>query len=362
MSRRPDVPPMLSPRSKHRMFEAGFRAMRATGADRWLAPAAQGLGVILTFHRVDPSPPNAFAPNRLLSITPDFLDATLSELDARGFDVIGLDEVPDRLSRPDYGPPFAVLTFDDGYRDNLLHARPVLARHRVPWTLFVTSDFADGRGRLWWVELERAIARLDRVRVVVGKRSVDLPARSPQEKALAFDALYRDLRAGSEERLLDGIAGHCREAGLTPGLVAADLCLGWDELRDLAADPAVTIGAHTVSHPMLAKHPLASAAREIADGRARIEAELGRPVRHLSYPVGDPVSAGPREFALARAQGFATAVTTRPGHLFAGHAGHLHALPRVSVNGCHQSEAALAGLLSGVPFLAWNRGRRLNVA
>lgn len=344
------------------MFEAGFRAVQATGADRWLAPAARGLGLILAFHRVDPAPPEAFAPNRLLSITPDFLDATLAELDARGFDVIGLDEVPERLSRRDYGPPFAVLTFDDGYRDNLLHARPVLARHKAPWTLFVTSDFADGRGRLWWVELERAVARLDRVRVTIGGRCLDLPARSPQEKALAFDALYRDLRAGSEERLLDAIAGHCREAGLAPGSAAAELCLGWDELRDLARDPSVTIGAHTVSHPMLAKHPLARASREIAEGRARIEAELGRPVRHLSYPVGDAGSAGPREFALARAEDFATAVTTRPGHLFGGHADHLHALPRVSVNGCHQSQAALAGLLSGVPFLAWNRGRRLNVA
>ena len=77
--------------------------------------------------------------------------------------------------------------------------------------------------------------------------------------------------------------------------------------------------------------------------------------------MGDPGSAGPREFALARELGFATAVTTRPGHLFADHAAHLHALPRVSVNGCHQSPAALRGLLSGVPFLAWNRGRRLNV-
>ena len=113
---------------------------------------------------------------------------------------------------------------------------------------------------------------------------------------------------------------------------------------------------------MLAKHPREAALAEIAGSRTRIEAELGRPVRHLSYPVGDPTSAGPREFALARDLGFATAVTTRPGHLFAEHAAHLHALPRVSVNGCHQSAAALGGLLSGVPLLAWNRGRRLNVA
>ncbi|MDH2308556.1 polysaccharide deacetylase family protein [Methylobacterium brachiatum] len=353
---------MISSRVKHRVFASGFRAIQALGADRWLAPAARGLGVILTFHHVSPDPVPAFAPNRLLSITPDFLDRTLRELDARGFEVIGLDAVPERLAAPDYGPPFAVLTFDDGYRDNVEHAHPVLARHGVPWTLFVTSGYADQSGRLWWIELERAIARLDRVRIAIGARSLDLPARSPQEKALAFEALYRDLRRGTEADLLDRIADLCRQAGLAPGAVASELCLSWAELRDLARDPAVTIGAHTVSHPMLAKHDAATAAREIVEGRARIAAELGREIRHLSYPVGDPSSAGPREFALAQAQGFATAVTTRPGHLFAEHAGHLHALPRVSINGCHQSRAALAGLLSGIPFLAWNRGRRLNVA
>lgn len=353
---------MLSSRAKHRVFASGFRAIQALGADRWLSPAARGLGVILTFHHVSPDPVPAFAPNRLLGITPEFLDLTLRELDARGFEIIGLDSVPERLAEPDYGPPFAVLTFDDGYRDNVEYARPVLARHGAPWTLFVTSGFADQAGRLWWIELEQAIARLDRVRIDVGARSLDLPARSPQEKALAFEALYRDLRRGDEADLLDRIAALCRQAGFPPGRLAADLCLSWAELRDLAADPAVTVGAHTVSHPMLAKHAPAIAAREIAEGRARIETELGRPVRHLSYPVGDPTSAGPREFALAREMGFATAVTTRPGHLFAEHAAHLQALPRVSVNGCHQTRPALAGLLSGVPFLAWNRGRRLNVA
>lgn len=353
---------MLSSRTKHRVFATGFRAIQALGADRWLSPAARGLGVILTFHHVSPDPPAAFAPNRLLSITPDFLDQTLRELDARGFEVIGLDAVPERLAAPDYGPPFAVLTFDDGYRDNVAHARPVLARHGVPWTLFVTSAFADQKGRLWWIELERAIARLDRVRIAIGARSVDLPARSPGEKAIAFDAVYRDLRGGGEAELLARIADLCRQAGFAPGQIASELCLSWPELRDLSKDPAVTIGAHTVSHPMLAKHPDAVAAREIAEGRGRLEAELDRSVRHLSYPVGDPGSAGLREFDLARELGFSTAVTTRPGHLFAGHAGHLHALPRVSVNGCHQSRAALSSLLSGVPFLAWNRGRRLNVA
>ena len=186
---------MLSSRTKHRVFATGFRAIQAVGADRWLSPAARGLGVVLTFHHVSPEPPAAFAPNRLLGITPDFLELTLRELDARGFEVISLDAVPERLAEPDYGPPFAVLTFDDGYRDNVEHARPVLARHDVPWTLFVTSAFADQRGRLWWIELERAIARLDRLRLGIGSRTLDLPTRTPQEKAIAFDAIYQIGRA-----------------------------------------------------------------------------------------------------------------------------------------------------------------------
>jgi hypothetical protein len=81
----------------------------------------------------------------------------------------------------------------------------------------------------------------------------------------------------------------------------------------------------------------------MADSKTIIEQRLGRAVRHLAYPVGDPTSAGVREFRLAGEAGFATAVTTRPGHVFPAHAAHLHALPRV-------------------PFLAFNRGRRLNVA
>ncbi|GEO99597.1 polysaccharide deacetylase family protein [Methylobacterium haplocladii] len=356
---------MLSSRNRHRLFKAAFAAVSSTGADRWLAPVAQGRGLILTFHHVRPEAPAAYAPNGLLAITPEFLDRTLTLLKARGFDLIGLDAVPERLNGPSPKAPFAVLTFDDGYRDNVDFALPVLTRHRAPWTLFVTSDFADGCGRLWWIELERAVARLDRVRVTDGETRrlvLDFPARSPEEKSAAFEAVYRQLRSGPEARLLSVIAGLCTEAGFAPGEVAAELCLSWDELRVLAADPAVTIGAHTLSHPMLAKHGADIARREMAESRARIAAELGREIRHLSYPVGDPTSAGRREFAISAELGFATAVTTRPGHLFADHAGHLNALPRVSINGFHQTDAALASLISGVPFLAWNRGRRLNVA
>ncbi|WP_298952180.1 polysaccharide deacetylase family protein [uncultured Methylobacterium sp.] len=352
----------MIPIDRHHLFQTGFAAIAASGADRWLAPVARGRGVILTFHRVTPEapPPGAYAPNRLLSITPDFLDRTLQCLAERGFEVIGLDAVPDRLGAGRAGRPFAVLTFDDGYRDNVEHALPVLRRHGVPWTLYVTTDFAEGTGRLWWVEMERAIGRL--ARIVLPEAGLDLPAADEAGKTAAFARVYAHLRAGPEDVLRAEIGRLAAQAGLDSAAITRGLCLTWDEIRALARDEAVTIGAHTLSHPMLAKHDAVTARGEIETPRRIIAERLGRAPDHVSYPVGDPGSAGPREFRLAREAGFATGVTTRPGHLFAGHAAHLHALPRVSINGCFQTEAALRALLSGVPFLAWNRGRRLDVA
>ena len=313
------------------------------------------------FHHVRPARPQAFAPNRLLEITPAFLDRTLQVVRAMGFDLISLDEVPRRLRRSPGQKPFAVLTFDDGYRDNVEYALPTLKRHGAPWTLFVTADYAAGRGRLWWLELEEVVARLDRIAFLTEDGAFELPCRNPQEKQTTFETLYWRLRTGPEQRLRSVVATLAGQAGVDAASLVQSLCLGWDDLRILAREPSVTIGAHTLSHPMLAKHSRETAWREITASRDAITAHLGFVPRHFAYPVGDPTSAGLREFQLAAEAAFDTAVTTRPGHVFPEHAGHLHALPRVSVNGLFQTEAALKGLLSGVPFLAWNRGRRLNV-
>ena len=347
---------------KHRLFAAGFSATSALRADRWLRTVAQGCGVVLMFHHVRPAGSRAFAPNRLLEITPEFLDRTLTLVTAMGFDLVGLDEVPERLAKGGRGRPFAALTFDDGYRDNVEYALPVLRRHKAPLTVFVTTEFADGTGRLWWLELEEAIARLDRIAVAIGDHRVEAVCATAEEKAAVFDRIYWALRNGPEARLRATIALLAADAGIDTAAMTRSLCLNWGELRMLAREPGATIGAHTLAHPMLAKQTADVARREIADSKRVAEEKLARAVRHFAYPVGDPTSAGPRDFAFAREAGFTTAVTTRPGHVFPEHSEHLHALPRVSVNGLYQNEAALRGLLSGVPFLAWNRGRRLNVS
>ncbi|MCU4181876.1 polysaccharide deacetylase family protein [Bosea sp. BH3] len=342
---------------RHKAIAATFKLMAATGADRWSRGFAQGAGVILTLHHVRPREARGFAPNALLEITPDFLDAALGLIRAEGYDIVSLDEALLRLQQPKQGRFFVALTFDDGYRDNVEHAWPVLAKHGAPWTLFVTPGFADRTARLWWLELEEAVRALQQLDLALPDGHFTAGSGTDAEKTKAFDRLYWRLRNGPEAILLSAISDLAAQVGIDSATLTERECLPWDTLRALSGAPGVTIGAHTMTHPRLAKLEAGAARSEIVDSRERLEAELGMPIRHFAYPVGDPTSAGPREFTLAREAGFASAVTTRPGHLVPEHAGRPHALPRVSLNGLHQNEATLRALLSGLPFWLRNRAR-----
>jgi peptidoglycan/xylan/chitin deacetylase (PgdA/CDA1 family) len=341
---------------KRRLIGAGFTAMQATGLHRALAQP--GAGLILALHRVRPfAPPSpGYAPNRLLEVTPDFLDKALGRISERGFEFVDLAEAMRRLDHG--GAPFAALTFDDGYRDTRDLALPVLEKHHAPATVFFCIGFIERTARLWWLELEEAIRRLDRIEAP----GLILPARTPLEKSAAYERLYWSLRARPEAALLDAVGRLAEEAGVSSAALADDLFLDWDETAAFAQHPLITIGAHSLTHRRLAHWPEAEALAELSLSRAALERRLGRAVTQFAYPVGDPTSAAPREFALAARAGYEIAVTTRPGLLFPEHAGARLALPRVSLNGLWQDLGYLDVLLSGAPFRVWNRGRRVNVA
>jgi peptidoglycan/xylan/chitin deacetylase (PgdA/CDA1 family) len=349
--------------AKNKLIGAGFTAFRLTGLHRLASVATRGRGAVLMLHQVRPwNPPSpGFAPNRLLEITPEFLDAALERVKRMGFDIVSLDEAVNRLAQSD-GRPFVALTFDDGYRDTVDFALPILERHQAPFAVYVATGFADRTGGMWWLELEEALRRAARVEIVDGDLSLSAPTGTPREKSEAFEQIYWALRGGPETRLLDVVGRLAKQNQVDGAAIVDELCMDWAQIAELGRHPLATIGAHTVSHKMLAKWPIEVARAEMLESKERIEAMLGRPVVHFAYPVGDSTSAGPREFALAQELGFASAVTTRPGMVFSGHRAHLTALPRVSVNGNWQDIGYFEVLMSGAPFALWNRGRRVNAA
>ena len=130
-------------RRSTKLLKAALAAVHYSGAESLLAPYTKGAGVIFMLHQARSDPPQDFEPNRILRVTPDFLEAVIdSTLDA-GFDVIALDDIPERLAGGSDGP-FAAFTLDDGYKDNRDVAYPIFKRHAVRATSPTASPTCGG--------------------------------------------------------------------------------------------------------------------------------------------------------------------------------------------------------------------------
>lgn len=345
------------------VIRAGLEALYFSGAHRLLGPIFSGVGIIFTLHHVRPPRETEFQPNRHLEVTPDFLCAMLTHVRAHDIDIVTLDEVHERLKERNFSRRFACFTFDDGCRDNMEFALPVLRLFDAPSTIFVTSDFAEGTGRIWWVALEAVIAKASALEVEIDGIPTRFDTATAAAKQTAFERLHDWLRnLPDEQDIRREIDGLCARHDVDAGAICREFCMSWDELKSLAADPLVTLGAHSVTHCNLARQSEAVVAREMIDSRTRLEKVLQRPVLHFAYPYGKRCAAGAREFALARVAGFKTAVTMRPGMIFPESVDHLMALPRVSLNGNYQDTRILPVLTSGAATAMWNGFRRIDAA
>ena len=348
---------------RQKIIRGGLESLYFSGAYVALKPFAAGVGAILTLHHVRPPRRDRFQPNRLLEITPRFLTRVVRYLRRSKLDLVSLDEMHRRLKDRDFSRRFVCLTFDDGYRDTLQCAYPILKEAEVPFAVYVPTSFPDRIGELWWLVLEAAIARNDHISLQINGRNRTFDCATVAAKRSLYEEIYWWLRRLPTEDELRSVV-HNLAAFYQVDIAAFcdELCMSWPELAELAADPLVTIGAHTVNHRMLAKLPQKAVRSEMDLSRSIIEAGLGVRPEHLSYPVGDRTSAGPREFEIAAELGFKTAVTTRPGVLFAAHSEHLTALPRISLNGEYQRLRYVRVLLSGSATAMWSGFRRLDAA
>lgn len=334
-----------------KVFKAALSALHYTGLSRLFAPLTRGDGVFLTLHSVSPEQPGEFEPNRILKVTPDFLETAIHEVEAQGYEIVSLDEAARRIKDGSRARPFVCFTFDDGYRDNRIYAYPIFKRLNLPFAIYIPTAYADWQGDLWWLKLEEAIKRADEVTVTLEGRLRHFETHTTRGKWKAFTEIYWALRALPEHELRASVARIARDAGYDASRLCADMIMSWDEIRALAEDPLVTIGAHTCHHYALAKLSETEARTEIALSVRRIEQELGRPCLHFSYPYGDATSAGERDFALARELGLTTAVTTRKGVITSASANAMTGLPRISLNGDYQKARYVEVMLTGLPFV-----------
>ncbi len=335
--------------SRHALIRAALEALAFARAPAWLPAAGDATGFVLTLHHVAPASSAAFRPNALLSITPEFLDRLLGHLKARGRRFVSVEEI----TAPGGADRIAV-ALDDGYRDNLEHALPVFRRHQAPFTIYVCPGFTERTSEIWWEALERIVAEAAAVEAP-GEPRRELPARSAAEKAQAFDVWRHWLTTGADEaEQRAAIRALSAKHGLDLAALARDLVMDWDEVARIAADPLCSIGAHTMTHPALARLSREAALAEINGSVEAIAQMIGKRPTSLAFPYGYPAAAGAREAELAEEAGLNASFTTQPGYIPAE--GSRHGLPRVSVNGLFQEPRFLDVLLT--PGL-WEIRRRI---
>jgi peptidoglycan/xylan/chitin deacetylase (PgdA/CDA1 family) len=234
-------------RAKQRLKNGVYRTIGETTAT--LAPAngdSDRRLRVLMYHKVNDLPGNP------LSVPVGVFDEQMAQLRELGYTVVALDDVLEYYANAAELPSRSVLiTFDDGYRDNLEHAAPVLERYGYPAVLFVPIAYLDDA----------------------------LPL--PHEERLAARGVVNST-------------------------------LDWGELAELEA-AGVRIESHGISHRPIADLALDEAAREIVLSKLRLEDRLGRPVRSFAYVKGSEAHYKPVHLSLLRQAGYNVAFTSVSG-------------------------------------------------
>lgn len=239
--------------------------------DRALKLLGRWRGVlVLNHHRIGDRRHTPWDP-AVFSASADELDRELRTL-ARLTEVISPDEL-ERALHAGLGRR-VLITFDDGYRDNYELALPLLRGHGLTATFFLTSGFLDERRAAWWDEVAWIVRH--------GERP---GAGGDTEAAIAtLIARYKTLPAGEGEHFLDDL-GRRLGSGRCPPEATQALWITWEMARELRA-AGMSIGGHTVTHPVLAGLPRERQREEIAGCAQRLRDELGEPMRWFAYPVG----------------------------------------------------------------------------
>jgi len=294
-------------------------------------PVYSGRGHILMMHRVIPESGRTRVHNhRSLEISPAHLEDIVLYFRKRNYEFISLDRISEWLndSRKER-KRFVTFTFDDGYRDNLEFAWPVLRKYGVPFTIYITNSFPEKKALIWWYILEDLILKVSGINYSFETGRVKRSCSGIHARETVFNTVRNHILRMNQDNLSSELERFFDYYGFDAYSLSNELTLSWDNIAELAADPLVSIGSHTLNHYNLINLPDEIAWSEIAESQRIIESRINKKVLHFCYPLG---KYGKRELELVKRSGFMTATTIKTANIFSDHTEHLLSLPRIHVN------------------------------
>jgi peptidoglycan/xylan/chitin deacetylase (PgdA/CDA1 family) len=290
-----------------------------------LAAARPGL-IVFAYHRIaEPGADSFYDP--VISAAPASFRAQVEGL-ARRIRLVTLDEaIEGILSGTPWRGPAALITFDDGYRDNFEVAAPILRERGIPATFFLPTAFLESPRIPWWDEVARIVkqTRVRRLAVPLGPDGepgdggrpgppeIDLDTTPRSEAIRTIIAAFLDGTIREEGRFLERLA-ECAEVEADDGAMARALFTDWEQVRrSTGAGTGLSIGSHGHSHRRLARLDGEAQARELEESRRILRDRLGREVAALAYPYGWPGTYTDETKAIAARAGYRAAFAATEG-------------------------------------------------
>ncbi|WP_321421999.1 polysaccharide deacetylase family protein [uncultured Methanobacterium sp.] len=202
------------------------------------------------------------------------------------YNIISLDDLVDLVEKkePIYEKT-AVLTFDDGYKDNYTNAYPLLEKYDIPATIYLTSKLI-GTDELVWADKVGYIIYHSLVDHIKIDELSEYNLGSKFDKYQTFSLIKRklgDLSELEKSSFIDKLANLCEVE--IPADAGCELMLSWEEVKEMDENNIV-FGAHTINHPVLPELTPKEAKWEILESKRVLEKNLQKKVNHFSYPYG----------------------------------------------------------------------------
>ena len=303
-----------------------FRLLERISTRRW--PAL----VVLTYHRIGfPGIRSNPYYDPVISATPEAFRDQVRFLRER-FSIVRLEEIAglDQVGLGSRAKPAALITFDDGYRDNFETALPILRELDVPAAFFIPTGFFQAPRLPWWDHVACAIKQTRSPRLTLHREPEDTapliielgPEPSDQARTEAIMTVIRAFLDGAvhDETWFLAELDRQAEVGIDTQARGRELFMDWGQVRQLASS-GMSIGSHGHSHVALGGLDEDGQTRELAGSKTILESELGREVTGVAYPFGWPGTFTVRTTELAAMVGYRLGFSSREGVNHPGTAG-----------------------------------------
>ena len=303
----------------------------------------KGKGAILVYHRVVKDEQIEEALELGLTVSCSNFERHIKELKSK-YKICSMNEFVENLKKKTNEFMIAI-TFDDGYKDNLYQALPILAKHEVPASIYITTRFLNKDVNIWWYELADIIQNRTEINFQCQEKKFYFLLENKKQKLTAYQnliKLFKNLRIDKQNELMEKITNTKKRKNYSK------ICLNSEEILMLEKNPLITIGSHGHNHLNLKILSDDEVKYEITKSLEILENLLNRKVKHFAYPFGGKDQVSIREYNIIEDMDFDSAVI---GSVYPIKDCNFFSLPQIYV-GKNTCEKTLINHLSGFYNLA----------